>query len=145
MRFFVLMICLATSMGALFASSAIVCSKNSDLWEAYFHDDERHYIYGLQLNNNYAFNENGEYLPIAMDAGLKTYVDILKNSGKCNDISRIVGAEESEFLFQCEGEIFTTKDSVYGQVRLSVGALEVFKNTLAPASSWNCQYYFVRE
>ena len=102
---------------------------------AAFHEGHRNLIFGLNFNDN--FDESGKF---NAKAGLEKYIEILKESNKCEDISGYVGVKKADFLFQCEGEIFTTRDTIYGQVTLSLGAIELLKNTLAPASSWVCEY-----
>ncbi len=83
------------------------------------------------------------------------FKELLKAYKKCEDITNYVRLEKTEVehilhelpvirakkaeseVLLCEGEMFAP-NGIYGQIILSNGAIEVFKNTIAPASGWNC-------
>ena len=103
------------------------CTKGQDVLSAEIgaHMGSGPTLYGLKLND--AFNGK-EY---------DTFTDILVNSGKCLDIQPDVPVKGKE-IFICEGELFAPNGG-FGQVFLTSGSIEVFKNRLAPISNWHCK------
>jgi hypothetical protein len=81
-------------------------------------------LFGIRLND------------LTGNEGYQVFNKILADSKKCEDMRSYVRITSSE-IYLCEGEMFLP-NGIYGQVILSHGALEVFKESLATASGWNC-------
>lgn len=103
------------------------CSKGGNVLKADVggHMGSGPTLYGLRLNDS--FDEDGYQM----------FNEILNNSKKCEDLRSYVFVNEKEVLL-CNGEMFASR-GIYGQVILTSGAVEVFKNTLAPVSGWTCK------
>lgn len=68
--------------------------------------------------------------------GYQVFNELLTESQKCEDLNLYVKLDKSEVLL-CAGEMIAP-NAIFGQVIMSTGAVEVLKNTIAPASGWNC-------
>lgn len=114
----------------LFAISAFAsaekfeCKKGADTlsFEVGRHMGDGPTLYGIRINNSLG--------------GYQVFNELLNAYKKCEDLTYYVRLDKSEVLL-CAGEMIAP-NGVYGQVIMSNGAVEVLKNTIAPASGWNC-------
>ena len=119
-------------LSSLFAFSAFAntaqfeCTKGTDTlsFEVGTHTGNGPKLSGIRLND---LNGGEGYL---------AFNELLSASKKCEDLNLYLRLDKSEVLL-CEGEMIAP-NAIYGQVIMSKGALEILKNTIAPAAGWSC-------
>ena len=128
MIFAILTLSAIFSTNIAFASSPgkFECNNGGDTLSFYVnsHMGDGPTLYGLKLNDS------------KNDSGYAAFSNILSASKKCEDLSSYSRVTKGEVLI-CAGEMFAS-NGIYGQVILTMGGLEVFKEVLAPLSGWKC-------
>ena len=109
------------------------CEKGGDTLKANFQNSsEGPVMWGLHLKK-----KGGGHTTLGGYEGYQLFENLLLSSQSCEDMTSrvIVGANN---VYICIGEMFAPRGA-YGQILLTVGSIEVFKNFIAPASGWTCR------
>ena len=126
MKFLGIILSTVFSFSAFANTTKFECKKGADTlsFEVGAHMGNGPTLYGIRINDSLG----GE--------GYQVFNELLNASKKCEDLTSYVRLDKSEVLL-CAGEMIAP-NGIYGQVIMSNGAIEVFKNTIAPVSGWSC-------
>lgn len=126
MKYLVCIFVTVFSLSAFANLKTFECSRNDDklLFTIGNHMGDGPVLYNIKFNDSYRSDIE------------QILNEILISSKKCRDLNLYLRLEKQQVLL-CAGEMIVP-NGIYGQVIMTNGAIEVFKNDVAPSAGWNC-------